>query len=407
MSAIRPTESSAAITIQRAYRNHKSLKPAFDRAAAMMDLCENHKYNKKGNYRIKGYCTQANIGACTVHFPKGIPQVVLKYCTETKNSRGSLSAYGRLNKMDQGRSVLKEIGSKHLIIPLARIHKRELIEQRLPVDCGFWEQTTLYLNNPEKFTAAIQELTEFCRHAHIGDLINHNNNTGFIQSSGPMIRYDNLPIYLENGVGKIGLIDLEQLTLTKDLFAPEIATLAQIFPLHIEEILKVAEKYEPTIRSDSYVKLKHKEARTALRSSHSDHPHFANQPLFKVLKPLEEMRATLETAIATALPNLSFYFLKENKEEAFKQITTALPEVLYESLSNYKNVRDANTLRDLTTPYTYKNGKFIDTIASNLKKAVPLLSAAGSIQCEIQPILLTLLQLLDAKGAIDHNLQIR
>lgn len=64
-----------------------------------------------------------------------------------------------------------------------------------------------------------------------------------------MGRYDNVPMYLENGIGKLGLIDLEVFYpehLSEDCFR-SCQEAIRLFPHHLETIIHAAKKFDSNI----------------------------------------------------------------------------------------------------------------------------------------------------------------
>jgi hypothetical protein len=187
---------------------------------------------------------KASAGNTPVYLPMGLP-IVLK-------ASGSPANQKRFEQMQQAREICEKNGFTSLVIPKARVYGTFIVESRLPISRhDTKEQIGLYVENRDLFTVAIKEFTGFLCRSTLRDL----------DGSGPYVhlaevasvgRYDNVPLYLEAGQGKIGLIDLE--SFSPDLPGRDIphvfyacASAACLFPYHFEEILSVAKKFDPKI----------------------------------------------------------------------------------------------------------------------------------------------------------------
>lgn len=195
---------------------------------------------QKGQRYIDGknyfHFRRAEGGSTPVFLPPDLP-VVLK-----KSGDGSEE---RLVKMAQARSLCETLNTQCLVIPEARRHGEFLVEDRLPLmGVAPFSQMGLYLRNKEKFTRAIRELTAFLCVARMSDLVN-TRDVFLRDAPAGVARFDNIPLYLEGGQGKIGLVDLEHLSHPGELYSWGWQQLITFFPYHFEDILEVVQHMLP------------------------------------------------------------------------------------------------------------------------------------------------------------------
>ena len=139
-------------------------------------------------------------GKSTVYF---LDDLVLKQTEDT---------YARFEKMGKAKLICQQNDYESLVIPQARVYEDFLIEKRLPI--GFpriKEQIGLYLENLDRFTTAVQEFTGFLFQATLHCMVGECEDPCSSITSHPMGRYDNICLFMIEGVGKIGLVDLERL----------------------------------------------------------------------------------------------------------------------------------------------------------------------------------------------------
>lgn len=198
---------------------------------------------------------RAGSGITRVYFPPDLP-IVLK-------ESGPFSCKRRLKKMKEAMEICHNSGYQHLVIPTARTHGKFIIESRLPImkNNDTREQIGLYLENIEKFTKAVEEFTGFLCQGLLDDITGGTNDAYAKLCRVPIGRYDNVAMYLEEGVGKLGLIDLERFyprsrSEEKRAFsACERAEGAfsacqqaiRLFPHHLDTIINAAKKFNPNI----------------------------------------------------------------------------------------------------------------------------------------------------------------
>lgn len=242
-------QRDAAITLQAALRAF-STQQIHLQSALSFDLAE------KGVALIErqnlASLPRADSGKTSVYLPKEVPIVL-------KHSKGDCSS--RLTKMKKAREVCNKNHLNHLVIPQASIHGEFLIERRLPIAYHYMkEQMGFYYENRDQFTPAIQDMTRFLCLIPLNDLSHLPSRNHPLQDMLPpnsryaFGRYDNVPLYVEDGHYCIGLIDLERL---RDVAFGEkqgdedycllFGDLIGLFPYHFDEIIAIGKQFWPEI----------------------------------------------------------------------------------------------------------------------------------------------------------------
>jgi len=229
----------AATIIQKAWRKYaeKMLPLAlFEKSKKYMDV----------NFDVTKL-SRAPAGKTQVYLPKDLP-IVLKLSGSPQNKQ-------RFEQMQQAREILKKNHYQHLVIPKARINGEWIIESRLSIAehelkkvIGFYKENTAF------FTEAVKEFTGFLCQGEFTDFVSYSNSVmemGF-RFAG-VGRYDNVTLLsIENGIGKIGLIDLEHFTpgtQSINYFESCLSAIC-LFPYHFQEIVEEVSKYCPSLMSD-------------------------------------------------------------------------------------------------------------------------------------------------------------
>jgi len=167
---------------------------------------------------------------------------------------GSPANQKRFDQMTQARDICERNGYEHLVVPKARVYRDFIIENRLPITMGtIKEQIGLYVENREQFAEAVKEFTGLMCQSSLSDITGAKGSPYQKLSKTPVGRYDNVALYLEEGQGKIGLIDLERFRpecIKKDVdwCFNKCRTLIYLFPYHFDEIMSVAQQFDPQIR---------------------------------------------------------------------------------------------------------------------------------------------------------------
>lgn len=236
-------EDKAAITIQKHIRGYLARRPLLPSNL----FPQYHTQCQKAEGPESSSMPQADKGETRVYLPKEMPEVVLK-------SSGKQAAVKRFHQMQDVRSILDSQNSSHLVIPKASLCGNFLVEQRLPINVDSYHNMELYLSQPQLFNEAVREMTRLFSKVYLSDLVGYQYDPlGHIADVGDFVRYDNLPLFIEdsNGkkVGKIGLIDLEHMQ--NGSTSNSLETLARIFPLHLDIIKEEAKNLHMKINNNS------------------------------------------------------------------------------------------------------------------------------------------------------------
>ncbi|MEX1013414.1 MAG: hypothetical protein WDZ27_06935 [Waddliaceae bacterium] len=142
-------------------------------------------------------------------------------------------------------ALCQELGLRHLIVPRFGLSGDYTFEQRLPVaDVNLRSQTSLYASHRDCFSQAAKEFSAFLIKSHFPDILtwSHPYQT---EDKIPLGRFDNLPFFLNNGQGCVGLVDLGGYKVRQqkpsELEIEEcVKTAIAIFPYHLEEVCEAA-----------------------------------------------------------------------------------------------------------------------------------------------------------------------
>jgi hypothetical protein len=317
-----PKHIAAAKLIQKKYREYwvKNIKPSY--------------LDEKIFEKAKTYLNPSSLksmpkavdGNASVYLPQELPAVFKK----------GWNLEERFNKMKQARKICQKNGYKNLVIPQARTCGNYIIETRLPISSittggqtFVKEQRCLYLANKDKFTQAIQEFVGFCCQCDLQDA-----------------RHDNIPLYLDEGHGKIGLIDLEQFSPVhkkkdKDWCVNECLFAISRFPYHYDEILAVASQFDSAAINENIEKLK--AAREIALESFKDcqdHFSFIKEKGINIDTPIDlpklevrEQEKLIESIIqmVRSQNGKRYQFLGETyteQERNLREFKIVLPEIL-------------------------------------------------------------------------------
>jgi len=157
--------------------------------------------------------------------------------------------------MREGREICDESNYSHLVIPTARIHGDFIIESRLPImkDHDTKVQIGFYLDHVEQLTEAVEEFTGFLCQGELYDITGRTKDAYSTLSKVPIGRYDNVAMYLEKGIGKLGLVDLEFFYPKSKNEQRKVFLACQeairLFPHHLEAIVHAAKKFDPSIEN--------------------------------------------------------------------------------------------------------------------------------------------------------------
>lgn len=284
---------------------------------------------------------KASSGKTPVYLPVELP-LVLKESGSPENQK-------RLDQMIQGRDLCEKNGYKDLTIPQARVCKNFIIESRLPIPNYYnvREQLGFYAENWERFTPAVREFTGFLCQSEFSDITGgrYDPYGPLSNSKAPVGRYDNIALYLEEGRGKIGLIDLEQfrpgaikIQLNWCYFKCKDAV--HLFPYHLDEIMDEAKKFDPNIqRYRKQLEAERDEALKRFKVAYENHFNFIKKNNITVENPTkmvevnshrrEKIREEVVVMIREAHQGQDFKnCLGENAEEAEARFRESFPKIL-------------------------------------------------------------------------------
>lgn len=298
---------------------------------------------------------QAQDGITNVFLPEDLP-IVLKNSSHPKNKL-------RGRKMRQALEICEQYNLDCLIIPKYRVYNGFIMEQRLPIPKNRnhiqWE---IYAENHEAFKKAAKQLTIFLFRSNTNDLFSRKKH--IFENYGAIGRYDNFPLYIdENGVGKVGLIDLEGFNVilqNRDLSRGEVIQRAKsaiaFFPYHLEEILTAIREIAPLIDDPailSNLDTFAEEVQMVYKVSYQDYREFL-----------------MQNNIAPAHPNNMVSLTTQRKEYIKKAVIDFIYDQEYEYkdqlLEVFAGIRQAfedafSEIVDLTVAYPQ------DRLKSNLK----------------------------------------
>lgn len=189
---------------------------------------------------------QAAGGVTSVYLPPSAPNFVIKnfsYPYLEKNFKPSEGIRDQITQ--QVKKAIATIGySDCLVIPNYRLLVDNFyIEEQLPISSDTATNMGLYINHQKAFNRAISGLIQLSTIGRLEDII-----TVFPPRLGHiLIRYDNIPLYLDGEKGKVGLIDLERFNFKSKLNPASILDLVTIFPFHTEMIVKEAHTFKITL----------------------------------------------------------------------------------------------------------------------------------------------------------------
>jgi hypothetical protein len=331
-------EDIAAIMIQKMVRGHLSRKPLLPRSqyaeySKQAELASDPKNNKME--KAKG-------GKTTVFLPKDMPGVVLKKSGEDnvvesqlKKSSGTYQRYDnvagvkRFHEMQEVRTVLKSLHCENLVIPRASLYKAFLVEERLPINTDAYFNMSTYMSNVSLFDDAVCEMTRLLSKVNLIDLVNSQRGVPLNSITGTYVRYDNLPLYIEGKKGKIGLIDLEGVTMktgNQTISVDDVVTLIRIYPFHADLIKKEAAKFGVNIENPSIQKAE-EAGKKYFKEGYTDHLNWLKtknvtpQSICQVEVSPERktaLAASVESELLKLNDGTSEYYDRKNIEEEEK-----------------------------------------------------------------------------------------
>lgn len=260
-------KQAAAIKIQKIVRGYQARKAFLsrDHYPQYRSVCSKITTQPASTPTATG-------GRTTVYLPPEMGEIVLK-------DSGRRPAIKRFQQMQEVRSILQAQHSSHLIIPKANLYTHFLVEQRLPINVDSYCNMALYLGEPKLFDAAVRELTRLFSKMFLADIVGHQLlPLGHLPGVGDYVRYDNIPLFIveKDGTrqGCVGLIDLEHMEGSPN--PKGLATLARIFPLHVDLIAQEARKLHMGV-DDVALRAAAERGRIYLKLGYTDHLEWLKQ----------------------------------------------------------------------------------------------------------------------------------
>lgn len=311
---------------------------------------------------VKLLCSQslnnlprARGGKTPVYLPQKHPQVVLKFSGYSDKEECDKRAV----QMIRLKELLGGLGCQHLTIPECHVEGQYQIETRVPINTCDYHNMRLYIENQRAFDGAITDLVTLYTKYIFSDLICQQATHGlsnFEGGDGNLIRYDNLPLYMENGVGKIGLIDIEHISgnykpflldcflfllekthrnLKGVRFTTPIEDLVRIFPYHRDLICAEARKnllfYSPSAVEQAqkhgemslekgYIEFRDWLKDAGKLNTHSSTFDVTNDQLNNIIEKLKIEIIQLDAGNHPEQNKLSSNFLQNDKDAAAGQL---------------------------------------------------------------------------------------
>lgn len=295
---------------------------------------------------------KASTGITKVFLPTHLP-IVLK-------ALGTIRSKNRFFTMWKARELCLKNGYKHLLIPQAHPYKDYNIEERFPViDVKQREQIALYEENQECFLEVVKEFTGFLCKCIFPDILTYSHP--YLQSDKiPLVRCDNLPLLIDQNIGKIALIDLGGLQIRSNKLSLDEATDCTktalfIFPYHLTEILKVVESFCPEIHSRlSDLKELCKQTILQLKSIYADHQKFIAKKSESAAQHFyfqkSEVGMTTQLWIEKLIENYTDQLDQQftNQKNILLFLKTILEPIAVKLIQNYENPSVDFNIRAMT-----------------------------------------------------------
>ncbi|MCF7806688.1 MAG: IQ calmodulin-binding motif-containing protein, partial [Simkaniaceae bacterium] len=233
-------DDCSAIKIQKIWRGFRDRREVKKLARHVLEF---PLFQRAIEYIRADLCSlpRAAVGKTPVYLPKEHPIAI--------KDLGSKKANDRFKRIKQARRLCEINGFHRLVIPKCRIYHDALIENRLPIDpYDLKAQLCLYAEHKDKFTEAVKELTHLLCQARLKHITTrYGDGFQLLSERSPIGRYDNLPLFLEDGIGKIGLIDLERFSLETPQVQKHVESacenLIHLFPHHFDAIMDISKSY--------------------------------------------------------------------------------------------------------------------------------------------------------------------
>lgn len=250
-----------------------------------------------------------------IYMPSDLP-IVLKQITDENETRFA--------KTQQARELCQNNGFSEIVVPdIARLDNF-FVESRLPLPnrIEIIEQIGLYCENFEKFEETAKQFMHFICLCELDDIIGDNLNALVSFSQVDLARYDNVCLYLEEGKGKAGLVDLEFFDIqckkdTSDWLVDRCKTAITFFPYQLDLIISEARQIDSTIDLSAYELKQHRqEVLTYYDKVYYQHAAFVKEKRISLTNPI-------------VFPEIS----KERKEGIGREVIAVLLERFKDSHS--------------------------------------------------------------------------
>jgi hypothetical protein len=311
---------------------------------------------------------RAAAGKTPVYLPRELP-IVFKQSGDEEN-------FVRLRQMIAAKKICDENDYTSLVIPTARCYKDFIIESRLPITGHDTKsQIGLYVEHKEQFTEAIKEFAGFFFQADLDDIVGKNYDPYGVLSKTALGRYDNVALYLEEGKGKIGLIDLETFrpdtNESKQQWGKEwgflkCIILVDLFPYHVDAILDMAKKFVPNVEEyRNKLEEEKAEALKRFKIAYENHLDFIKEKGITIDNPIaftlsnsisqEDLKKTVLNKISLEANEGNFSLFLKNKKEVDQVLNSfdrIFPKILIlttDFLSNLLKIKFDNTKETISS----------------------------------------------------------
>lgn len=262
-------------------------------------LKEKHILNTALFEPIKHYVSNSSCLTNLTRSAYGDTEVYLSKDVVLKKSQDK--NWKRFLQMKNARDLCEKNDYKNLVIPKAKVYKNFIVEEKLPIAMkDHWEkeQIGFYTQNRDKFTAVVKEFTGFLYQSTLSDIVRYS--VPFYYEGAIVGRYDNVPLYLEEDQGKIGLIDLETFKPKNDFSESESYAKCKsavcLFPYHFDEIIETAKKFDPDITKYRKELEKHRDVTLqAFEKIYEKHVHFLIENGISIENPSGMIELTADT----------------------------------------------------------------------------------------------------------------
>jgi len=335
----RNKEKVAAI-FSRVKRHFLSV-PLFEEAKLHIDRLEKTK-SSNNPYKLP----QANDGKTQVFLPPQLPLVLKR--------SGKLASKKRARQTRVVLDLCEGNCLHHLVIPRQRVYKEFVLETRLPIAKNCLQgQMEIYLENRDLFGAAAKEFTQLLFLSEMSDVLDEGHHP--LTIFGPIGRHDNFPLFVEEGLGKVGLVDLEhfipisKISFSSDEVMCRCKNAIAIFPCHFEEILEAARGFSAFVDEKAfYEELTsfRDRAQNVLVQAYERHLYFFKKNGISFEDPLQpvEVTSTRKKSVKEAVfsrilrqelqePILrAFESKRERLEKNFSKLVDLIMDFLFDSI---------------------------------------------------------------------------